>query len=251
MLNTYEELFKLYYRATVGKFFTVEQSRRLFSLLSASNGMDLSSDEYHSVCRAVETVEAYDIKGFVESKNLQLFCGILEEDEAVVAAATALSSVFEELQRENRRYYASIVDRTIALRTANPRTNEVRMELAFLEYATGDLADTKRELAELVDRACFDAVGYLAYLSLSAGECEAAYHYYTLMARVIKEELELAPAPWIEERRRVAGGAIPALVATEIARRVAKLPPFFKRSEGGGGAIGFHPTAARSFTYEC
>ena len=249
MKNQHYDLFEKYYRITVGKFYTHAQCRRLLSLLAASNGMELSAEEYSAILHAVDTVEAHDISGFVESKNFQLLCDMLEEPPAVITAATALAAVFEEMQVNHEPRYASLVERAIALRTANPRTNEVRMQLAYLEYALGDVEDAAEHLRELVDRSCFEAVGHLAFLSMESGDSEGACHYLLLLERIYTKELELEPDSWIRNRIAYLGGCINPAKLAAIRENVAKMPPFLTGG-GAGGAIGFNPSSARRFTYE-
>ena len=251
MTGNYYELFEQYYRTTVGKFYTKEQCRRLLALLAGSNGMELDSEDFAAVTAAVDTVESYDVSGFVESKNFQLLCDILEEAPAVITAATALTAVFEELSRGGAPHYASLVERTIALRTAVPKTNDVRLALAYLECALGDEEDTHRELVALCDRGSFQALGHLAFLSLRAGDFEGALHYHLLLERVYERELELPAADWILRRLALAEGKLKKNRADEIRARVASLPTFLATGDGAPGSIGFNPTAAvRRFSYE-
>lgn len=251
MTGNYYELFEQYYRTTVGKFYTKEQCRRLLALLAGSNGMELDSEDFAAVSLAVDTVEGYDITGFVESKNFQLLCDVLEEAPAVITAATALTAVFEELSRGSIPHYASLVERTIALRTAVPKTNEVRLALAYLECALGDEEDTRKELVELCDRGSFRALGHLAFLSHRAGDFEGALHYHLLLERVYVRELELPAAPWILSRIALAEGKLRKSRAAEIRKKVEALPTFLSGGDTAPGSIGFNPTAAaRRFSYE-
>ena len=249
MNHQHYDLFEKYYRITVGKFYTKGQCRRLLSLLAASNGMELSAEEYAAILSAVDTVEAHDVSGFVESKNFQLLCDMLEEPPTVITAATALAAVFEEMQRNQAPRYSSLVDRAIALRTAVPRTNEVRMQLAYLEYALGDIDDAMVHLAELVDRSCFEAIGHLAFLSMEKGDSEGAYHYLLLLERIHTVELELEPAPWIRNRIAYLAACVPPQKMAAIRENIAKMPPFLTGGIGGG-AIGFNPATVRRFAYE-
>ena len=251
MTGIYYELFEQYYRTTVGKFYTKEQCRRLLALLAGSNGMELDSEDFATVSAAVDTVESYDISGFVESKNFQLLCDMLEEPPAVISAATALTAVFEELSRAGTPHYASLVERTIALRTAVPKTNEVRLALAYLECALGDEEDTHRELVALCDRGSFAALSHLAFLSHRAGDHEASLHYHLLLERVYVKELELAVAPSVARRLALAEGKLKKSRIAEIREHVKALPAFLTCGESAPGSIGFNPTAnARRFSYE-
>ena len=251
MTGNYYELFEQYYRTTVGKFYTKEQCRRLLALLAGSNGMELDSEDFATVTAAVDTVESYDVSGFVESKNFQLLCDMLEEPPAVITAATALTAVFEELARGTTPHYASLVERTIALRTAVPRTNEVRLALAYLECALGDEEDTRKELVALCDRGSFPALGHLAFLSLNTGDYEGALHYHLLLERVYVRELELPAAPWVLSRLALAESKLKKSRADEIRKKVEALPAFLTGGDGAPGSIGFNPTAtARRFSYE-
>lgn len=250
MTRTHYDLYEKYYRITVGKFFTKEQCRRLLSLLASSQGMDLHTEAYRGVLYAVDTVEAHDITGFVDSKNFQLLCDILEEDPEVITAATALSAVYEDLSSRHAPHYAGLVERTIALRTANPRTNEVRLELAYLEYALGDLEDAGEELRALADRACFESVGHLACLSIETGNLEGAYHYLTLLEKIYERELELTPEAWIGARLRALETKLSATTVAAIRENVHSLPPFLTGTGDVGSPIGFNPTTTRSFAYE-
>ena len=251
MTGNYYELFEQYYRTTVGKFYTKEQCRRLLALLAGSNGMELDSEDFAAVSAAVDTVESYDVTGFVESKNFQLLCDMLEEAPAVITAATALTAVFEELSRVGTPHYASLVERTIALRTAVPKDNEVRLALAYLECALGDEEDTREELVALCDRNSFPALGHLAFLAHAAEDHEASLHYHLLLERVYVRELELEVAPWIARRLALAEGKLKKSRAAEIRERVKSLPAFLTSGESAPGSIGFNPTAtARRFSYE-
>ena len=153
------------------------------------------------------------------------------------------------MQVNHEPRYASLVERAIALRTANPRTNEVRMQLAYLEYALGDVEDAAEHLRELVDRSCFEAVGHLAFLSMESGDSEGACHYLLLLERIYTKELELEPDSWIRNRIAYLGGCINPAKLAAIRENVAKMPPFLTGG-GAGGAIGFNPSSARRFTYE-
>lgn len=250
MKNQHYDLFEKYYRITVGKFYTAKQCRRLLSLLAASNGMELSAEEYSAILHAVETVEAHDISGFVESKNFQLLCDMLEEPPAVITAATALASVFEEMQNNKEPRYSGLVERAIALRTAVPRDNNVRMQLAYLEYALGDVEDAAEHLRDLVDHSCFEAVGHLAFLSMEAGDSEGAYHYLALLERIYSKELELEPESWIRNRMAYLSGCITPQKLASIRENIEKMPPFLTAGGAGGGSIGFNPNTVRRFTYE-
>lgn len=247
--NKHYDLYEKYYRATVGKFFTKDQCRRLLSLLAASFGMEFSATEYSAVLGAIDTIEAHDITGFIESKNFHLLCEILEEDPEVICAATALSAVFEDLTARHAPHYTGLVERTIALRTAMPRTNEVRRELAYLEYALADLADAKEEFAALCERGDFDSVAHLAYLAMEEGDHEAAFYYLLLLRRIYERELELAPEGWIENRLAFAEGQLAPRRAAELRERVSHLPPFLT-GDGNRGGIGFAPSSTRRFSYE-
>lgn len=251
MTRKHYSLFEKYYRTTVGKFYTKEQCHRLLALLAASHGMDSSTDAYQQVKNAVDTVEAYDITGFVDSKNFQLLCDILEEDVEVITAATALSAVYEDITNRKTPHFAGLVERTIALRTAVPRTNEVRLELAYLEYALGDLEDAEEELCALVDHSCFDAISHLACLKLEMGDDAAAYHYLTLLDKIYEQELELTTDAWIRDRAAALEKKLPASTAAKIRENVRRLPKFLTVEESAGSPIGFNPLlTTRRFTYE-
>jgi hypothetical protein len=252
MTGIYYELFEQYYRTTVGKFYTKEQCRRLLALLAGSNGMELDSEDFATVSAAVDTVESYDISGFVESKNFQLLCDILEEDAEVSMAATALVAVYEELTRSNAPRYADPVEWMIALRTATPKTTEVRLELAYLEYARGNTDAAIAELSELCDLQCFAAVEHLAYLCLEGtAHAAEAYHYLLLLKRIYEKELGLPVASWLASRLASARAGLPGERADAIRRRIEKMPPFLTGSGAGGGTpIGFNPETVRRYSYE-
>ena len=252
MQRKHYDLYEKYYRMTVGKFFTKEQSRRLLTLLAAGRGVELSAEEYMGILHAVDTVEANDVTGFVESKNFQLLCDILEEDAEVSTAATALVAVYEELAASRAPHYADPVEWMIALRTATPRTTEVRLELAYLEYARGNTDAAIHELQELVDSRCFAAVEHLAFLCLGErGYAAEAYHYLLLLEKIYTKELGLAGAAWLSSRLACARAGLSGEKAEAIRRSIEKMPPFLTGGTVGAGApIGFNPASGRRYSYE-
>lgn len=250
MAHKHADLYGRYFSAVVGRHYPAPQRERILSLIATAFGVEHGGEELELLLSTVRAIEDHDINDENDCKNFLLVCEIMGEDDEAQAAVTALGDVFAELEREKRPTYASHLEWILEMRSALPRTDELRMENAMLEYSTGDIASTVKELEVVVNGGSFPALAYLAEISANEEKFEAAYHYLLLMKRTYEREIEIPPFEALSERIALARAAIGRERAAAIEAKVMALPPFLT-ADGTAGGIGFgQKTTTKRYTYE-
>ncbi len=245
-----------YYKTTVGRFYTKEQSSRLLRLFALASGFKENSAEYSAIIRRVEVIGKQNIASYAESKNYSIVTGIFVDDSEMISAVNALVSshkaIFDikekiTLDNNGKTAYENKVSWIIALRRSPPENTDMKMELALFEYSDGNVDAAVAELKQLVNQGVLSAMELLACIHEDRSEIEEAFYYYSLIKKVYAEELKMPSSLATSERIESLGNKLSAEKADEITKKVEKAPSFFERSKN---PIGFIGAEARRFTYE-
>ena len=202
MKQTNYELYKNYYTTTVGRFYTKKQRRRLLQLFAAGYGIDPKSKEFEQIYQTVDAIDSLEIRDSTESKNYRLLCHISQDDGQMDVAASALSACFDERLRNSKAPYASPIAWRSELYTAMPKTKEIRLEIAYIEYACEKLDAAISGLKALADEGCIPAIEHLAYILLEEQCDRDAFFYISLLQEIYTNYFELDFPLWLEENKK-------------------------------------------------
>ena len=251
MHNKHYDLFLEYFDATCGRYYTVEQRQRLLTLLLGSNGIYRGSEEYRRIADAVATLEAEDIRNLTESRNYQLLCDMIGLGDDVRLAASALVDVFGRMTANRERQNMRYLDWIIFLKKANPKTDEICMEIAYFEYANENVEKAIKELGDLVNGGSIVAVHHLAFIYLDSGRYKEAYYYFSLLKGVYTKQLEIPVGDFVDKGIATARANITdaeaRLIDTDMDRLTADFPLCKKDDRV---TVGFMSSTERRFTYE-
>ena len=218
------ELFLEYFDATIGRYYSSEQRQRLLTLLLGSKGIYRGQDENISITEAVAEVESQDINSITDSKNYKLICDILDSEEDVCLAAAALVDVYSRMNDDRDRHHGMrYLDWIISLKKANPKTDEICTEIAYFEYANGNIKKAIKELGELVNGGSIVAVHHLAYIFLEDSGYKEAYYYFSLIKGIYIKQLELTVDEYVERNIELCRTRISDADARRIDTDVEKL----------------------------
>lgn len=252
MKNAHYDIYMKYYGAVVGRFYTKEQRRSLLRLFILSAGIDTAGGEYRDICDAVSFVEGYNVEGSTDSRNFKMLCGMQSDNSEVASAASAMSSVYEGLDKQRGRIeYKSFLDWVIKMRTTFPRTDAMRYELGYFAYSSGNTEEAIREFKALVNEGDLYAVEHLAFIYKDMDAYEEAYYYFLLLEHVYEHELRLPTSKSIRMHLSRVRSALPALTVKKIRKEINGIAPVLthgKRDERP--SIGFVGNERRRLTYE-
>lgn len=222
MVHTYFRLYKKYYCITIGRFYTKEQRQKLLLLLAAGCGITPEGDVFRKIQKSIEAVDAQHIRDLVEGKNYCLMCSLMEEDDDIVSAASALVSCYEERLRSGEKQYASPIEWRVSLYSAAPKTQEIKMELAYIEYVADNISEAVGLLKQLADAGNLTAVEHLAVICSEHRDCEKALYYTALYDGVCTKKLRLEPQEWVRNLRERMSEGLSEPQRTEIEREAEK-----------------------------
>ena len=251
MHNKHFDLFLEYFDATCGRYYTVEQRQRLLTLLLGSNGIYRESEEYRMIADAIATIEAEDIRSLTESRNYLLICDMIGLGEEVRLAASALVDVYHRMSDKKTHHNMRYLDWIILLKKANPKTDEICMEIAYFEYANGNVDKAIKELGDLVNGGSVVAVHHLAFIYLDLGRYKESYYYFSLIKGIFEKQLEIPVADYIERGIATTRAGISKEEAGKIDTDMDKLCtefPLCKKDDRV--TVGFMSSTERRFTYK-
>ena len=251
MQNKHYELFLEYFDAVIGRHYLPEQRQRLLTLLLGSHGIYRGSDEFINVSRAIAAVDEQNIRDITDSKNYKLLCDIRDSDEDVCLAAAALVDVYKRLESSSdQQQPMSYLDWIISLRTANPKNEDIAMEIAYFEYASGNNTQAIEELSTLVNDGSIVAIHHLAFIYLDVSEYNKAYYYFSLLRIIYSKRLRIPAPAYITRSIALAKSNMQSESISDIDRDVEKRGNEFPLSKSNGRVtVGFLGTERR-YTYE-
>lgn len=250
MQHRHYDLFLEYFGAIIGRFYSPEQRQRLLALLLGSFGIYRDSNEYDCILSAIEDVDSHNIGGIIDSKNYRLLCDILDSDDDKRLAAKALVEIYERIEADRDTPKKSYLDWIISLRAANPKTDEVRMEIAYFEYASGNVDEAVKELKALVNDGSIIAVHHLAFISLERQEHEEAYYYFSLLKSIYTKRLKIPAGQFVDSNIEAARDEITTEALREMESDIEKIGGEFPLTKCKGFVtVGFLSTERR-YTYE-
>ena len=226
MKQTYMEIFRKFYGATVGRFYSEDQKRKLLILFAASCGIDEELLEYDYVIDAMKTVSAQGITDYVDSCNYRLVCNMSEDNIVLQCAAEAIADCYELRERTRAPIYTQAADWRIAVFTAPSDDIDAQMERAYIEYACENIdfaIDIWKKLA--FERGSYAAVEYLAFISCETANYGDALLYLELLNKISVKELHMMPESWIAKTRNAIVSRVPAKKIEEVNARVQRQAP--------------------------
>ncbi|MBR5143832.1 MAG: hypothetical protein IKW53_02165 [Clostridia bacterium] len=251
MQDKHYDLFLEYFDAVVGRHYSSKQRARLLALLLGSHGIYKGSEEFARISDAIARMDEQNINDITDSKNYKLFCDILDSAEDIKLSAAALVEIYTRLSTQSQtRPAMSYLDWVISLRTANPKTEDIAMEIAYFEYASGNVDEAVSELQALVNDGSIVAVHHLAFIYLDCQEYKEAYYYFSLLESIYTKRLRVPAPDGIQESIRTARYNISSesihSIDSDIERRGAEFP---LTKTKGRVTVGFL-SSERRFTYE-
>lgn len=230
MKRTNYELYRKYFITTIGRFYSEDESARLLALFARSEGIKENSPRLEKIYETVCMVEDEKIDNLTSSKNYALLTGMLGTDEEQVQAASALCDCFETMKRENKKMFSDSVEWRVSVFGQSPQTMESRLETAYINYSKGRIAEAKSILSKLVESGSIDALEHLGTICYDEKDYEGAYFNYSLLNRILTDELELELSPWFEAEREDSASYLTKEKTEEIDERVKKEKSFMKRN---------------------
>lgn len=250
MQHKHYDLFLEYFNATIGRYYSAEQRQRLLTLLLGSNGIYRGSEEYRSIANAIAEVDSQNINGITESKNYKLLCDILDSDEDLRFAAAALVDVYSRMNVDGERHNMRYLDWIILLRRANPKTDEICMEIAYFEYASGNVEKAVKELGELVNGGSIIALHHLAFIYLESHRYKETYYYFSLIKGIFTKQLMIPVEDYVERSIVFARANVPVADLEKIDSDTERLSAEFPICKCKDYVTVGFMSQERRFTYE-
>lgn len=198
MSHTHYELYKTYFANIIGRYYTKKQRRRLLKLFTAEHGTDPFGKEFDLICKTVEAIEKQEIRDSMESKNFRLLCRVAQADDMLQVAASALSACYDERDRARSTSYTSLVAWRSAVYTETPKSRETRLEIAYIEYANGNLDAATMELKALANEGYIPAIEHLSYLLVTEQPSPDAFYYIALLQEIYTKYLAIEFPAWLD-----------------------------------------------------
>lgn len=240
-MTRHEEIYAKYYETVIGRFYDIEQKERLLDLFLESAGIRAGSKEYNDIFNTVLTLENAGVESSIDCKNLKLIYGMIGLCGDLQCALNVLDSVYtkhETLERSGDEGYKSFLDWVIALRTTFPKTNQIRFELAYLEYSNGNVNESVSELDALVGSGMLEAVESLATIYYKEGNFEKALFYCLLLKEVCETELMLSVPKHLAERLEELITKVTESQLVTLKLEVKRMLPFMINKKNPIGFLG-------------
>lgn len=240
-MTRHEEIYAKYYETVIGRFYDIEQKERLLDLFLESAGIRAGSKEYNDIFNTVLTLENAGVESSIDCKNLKLIYGMIGLGGDLQCALNVLDSVYtrnEALEHSGHEGYKSFLDWVIALRTTFPKTNQIRFELAYLEYSNGNVRDAVSELEALVGSGMFEAVESIATIYYKEGNLDRVLFYYLLLKEVCETELMLTVPKHLEERLDELIAKVTETQLVTLKMEVKRMLPFMTNKKNPIGFLG-------------
>ena len=241
MKNIHYELYTRYYAATVGRFYTALQKRKLLSLFARGFGIAPYSEEFRTVYETLKTVDEQGIKDFNDSKNYQLICSILNSEDELFSAASALARCYEDRIEKKAPTYSCAIEWRASVCKSQGDPDCDMLEDAYIKYCCGHTKEALEVLCELSSEGSILALEHLAIINYENKSYEESLFNLLLLEKTIKEELCLEIGWWITALKSdLVEELSPDVVAKTLAR-VKKNARFVSETRA---PIGFMATAS-------
>lgn len=195
-------------------------------------------------------MDEQNINDITDSKNYKLFCDILDSEDDLKLSAAALVEIYTRMSSQPQHRPMSYLDWIISLRTANPKTEDIAMEIAYFEYASGNISEAISELQTLVNDGSIVAVHHLAFIYLECKEYDQAYYYFSLLNSIYTKRLRVPAPEGMNESIGIAKSNITPESIQSIDRDVEKRGSEFPLSKSKGRVTVGFLSSERRFTYE-
>lgn len=199
----YFELFRKFFGATFGRFYTAAQREQLLELITFTLGIERESEEFQAVLETVHQVDACKIKSLVECCNCLLLCDFGEENSDLALALWALKSVLEEKQaaRQGSGGYNSPREWHYHVYASAAEDSDAKLDMAFIAYCAGRIEEATRLLSELCAKGKLLAVELLVAVYHKCGDPANTYLYLILLEKILSEKLHLEGYAWMVQLR--------------------------------------------------
>ncbi len=222
MKNIHYELYTRYYGATVGRFYTEKERMKLLSLFARGFAISPESEEFKTVVETVKTIDSQGIKDYSDSKNYHLICSILNSEDELFSASTALAVCYEARTTQNAPVYSGAIEWRASVCKSLIESEENLLESAYIKYCCG----LEREAVEIFSDLALDgdvlALEHLTLITYDLKMYEDALFNLLLLEKTINEELCLEAGSWILTLKATLAEALSPEVARKIATRVKK-----------------------------
>ncbi|MBQ8839773.1 MAG: hypothetical protein IJ004_00395 [Clostridia bacterium] len=235
---TRENLYRSFFDATIGRFYSEEQSLKLLRLFALEAGIVEGSEEYNSIVNTIKAINKANIRNFIECNNFGLLCEFASPFSDARLAASALSKCYRERRDRGQDAYSSPVEwRINVYKNATSRQN--KLEIAYIEYTNGQLDKALEGLKGLASSGDIEALSHLAIICYDEGRYEDAYLYLSQLNKVFVEELYLTEGcEWSKGLRSYVSLLVSEEAAERLDEQVRNEKPFLTRRGSNGMSVG-------------
>lgn len=242
MTNT-SEFYEKYYSATVQRYYSAKEKRKLIGLFAAAYGISESSSEFLQITEVIESVEKFGIETLMDCKNFLLIADAIPGKKELLKAVRAAKLCFEKYDAAGRRTYSDVVDwRTEVYKTLS-HDAAAKLDAAYIEYARGAVDKAIGRFTELAeDMAHLPSVEHLAVIYENRADYAQALFWLTVLSDVLRDVLNIDCPESVGESIEKAESKLKAAEKKQIVENAKrKVKQKFSYGQISRGSIGFQP----------
>lgn len=234
---TRETLYRQFFDATVGRFYTEEQSLKLLHLFASECGLKKGEEEYNTVMNTVKFILGLNINDIISSTNLGLLTSFNAPNKDVRTAAKALAEVFKSRAKNESPVYANDVSWRISI-FKSLSSDSAKLEAAYIKYVNDDIQEAVDLFKDLLKSGSMTALSHLAIISYETSKYSDAYRYLSMVLKVYTKELYMPSVQWVEELRNYVALFLTEDTVSKIDEEVGNEKPFLSRTNTRIGGFG-------------
>jgi len=222
MKHNHFELYSRYYNATVGRFYTSAQREKLLALFATSFEIYPETKEFEAVLSTIKTVDELGIKDYNESKNYQLICNILNTEDELFSAASALAQCYQTKLENKEPTYSGPIQWRASVCKSLGESETADLENAYIKYCCNMVDDAIDILKDRADGGSLLALEHLAIICAKEEKHEDSLFYLSLLEKTVRDELCLEVGGWIQNMKKSLLDKVAPEISSKIATRVKK-----------------------------
>jgi tetratricopeptide (TPR) repeat protein len=210
-----KEVYRKYFGATWGRFYSLEQRERLLELFASAHGALTEGGVVPEIKRTVEQIESFRLTNLIECRNLILIFNVQGEEGDLMIALGVLQDLIENRRAAGEAVYVTARDWHMAV---YDERKPLALEQAFIACSDGDYEQAIKILEK--QNESLETVEYLAVLHSEQGNAEKAYYYLNRLSYLLCDRLHLEAPEWVGDEIRRLGTLLPPEAKEALDRKI-------------------------------